>query len=101
MGYSEWEAAKNGTQSAIDLIPKDIIVCDWHYGKQTNYASVPFLLGKGFRVWPPVGSPWTPPKRSARLLSKRASSHARLPVHHLGKGFHSANRDWPPCPGYP
>jgi len=50
--YSEWEASKNGTQAAADLIPKDIVVCDWHYEKQKEYPSVPFLLGKGFRVWP-------------------------------------------------
>ena len=55
--YSEWEAARNGTQGAVDLVPKDIIICDWHYGKQGDYPSVPFLLGKGFRVWP---SGWQP-----------------------------------------
>jgi len=52
LGYSMWEAATNGTPGAIDLIPKDIIVCDWHYEKQESYPSVPLLLGKGFRVWP-------------------------------------------------
>jgi hypothetical protein len=57
LGYSLWEAATNGTPGAIDLISKDIIVCDWHYGKSTNYASVPLLLDKGFRVWP---SGWQP-----------------------------------------
>lgn len=57
LGYSEWEASKNGTQGAVDLIPKDIIVCDWHYEKRSEYPSVPFLLAKGFRVWP---SGWQP-----------------------------------------
>ncbi len=57
LGYSEWEASKNGTAGSIDLVPRDIIVCDWHYGKRTNYASVPLLLSKGFRVWP---SGWQP-----------------------------------------
>jgi hypothetical protein len=52
LGYSEWEAARNGTHPAVDSIPKDIIICDWHYGKQTQYPSVPFLTAKGFRVWP-------------------------------------------------
>lgn len=58
-GLGEWEAAKNGTHPAIDLIPKDVILCDWHYeplakypGKPTNYVSVPILIEKGFRVWP-------------------------------------------------
>jgi Glycosyl hydrolase family 20, catalytic domain len=57
LGYSRWEAATNGTAAAIDMIPKDIIVCDWHYGESTNYPSVPLLLEKGFRVWP---SGWQP-----------------------------------------
>jgi hypothetical protein len=52
MGYGRWESAANGTAAAVDLIPKDIVICDWHYRAQTNYPSVPFLLQKGFRVWP-------------------------------------------------
>lgn len=52
MGYGRWEAAANGTAPAVDLIPKDIVICDWHYRAQTNYPSVPFFLKKGFRVWP-------------------------------------------------
>lgn len=55
--FSEWEASKNGTQGAVDLVPKDIILCDWHYEKRDDYGSVPFLMGKGFRVWP---SGWQP-----------------------------------------
>ncbi len=56
-GNSEWEAAINHTEGAVDLIPKDIILCDWHYGKRTEYPSVPYLLGKGFRVWPAAWQP--------------------------------------------
>jgi hypothetical protein len=28
--YGEWEASCNGTAAAVDLIPNDIIICDWH-----------------------------------------------------------------------
>jgi hypothetical protein len=52
LGYSKWEASTNGTWGAVDLIPKDIVMCDWHYEKQAEYKSVPFLLKRGFRVWP-------------------------------------------------
>ena len=65
LGFSEWEASQNGTQGAVDLISKDIIVCDWHYEKRDNYPSVPFLLEKGFRVWP---SGWQP-LEAARAFS--------------------------------
>ena len=48
----EWEAATNGTAGAIDLIPKDIIVCPWHYEPRESYQSIPMFINKGFRVLP-------------------------------------------------
>jgi len=53
-GYGEWEASMNGTFPAVDRVPKDIIICDWHYElNETNtYPSIPLLLEKGFRVLP-------------------------------------------------
>jgi len=48
----EWEASKNGTAAAVDMIPKDIIVCPWHYEVKESYPSIPMLLEKGFRVLP-------------------------------------------------
>jgi len=50
--YGKWEASANGTARAIDMISKDIIICDWHYEPRQAYESVPMFLGKGFRVWP-------------------------------------------------
>jgi hypothetical protein len=52
IGVGKWESSENNTSAAVDLIPRDIIICDWHYEKQAQYKSIPFLLGKGFRVWP-------------------------------------------------
>ena len=53
-GYGEWEASMNGTFPAVDKIPKDIIICDWHYelNATNTYPSIPFFLEKGFRVLP-------------------------------------------------
>jgi len=48
----EWEAATNGTAAAIDLIPKDIIICPWHYEVRESYPSIPMFIDKGFRVLP-------------------------------------------------
>ncbi len=50
--YGKWEASANNTARAIDMIPKDIIICDWHYEPRQAYESVPLFLEKGFRVWP-------------------------------------------------
>jgi hypothetical protein len=52
INYGKWESSANGTARAIDLIPKDIIICDWHYEPRPAYESVPMFLEKGFRVWP-------------------------------------------------
>jgi hypothetical protein len=52
MKYGQWESSRNGTAAAIDLIPKDIVICDWHYELREAYPSVPFFQTKGFWVWP-------------------------------------------------
>ena len=44
-GLGEWEASYNGTWRAIDLIPKDVLVCDWHYERADVYFAM-----KGFPV---------------------------------------------------
>jgi len=43
MKYGKWEASVNGTAPAVDMIPKDIIICDWHYELREEYPSVPFF----------------------------------------------------------
>jgi hypothetical protein len=50
--WGEWEASKNGTAGAVDMIPKDVIVCPWHYERREAYPSIPMFLEKGFRVLP-------------------------------------------------
>lgn len=97
LGYSKWEASANHTQGAIDLVPKDIIVCDWHYEKQSEYLSVPWLLEKGFRVWP---SGWQPlaaaqafsayarAQRNPRMLGYLATTWGKVRI--------PETADWPP-----
>jgi hypothetical protein len=51
-GMGRWEAADNGTAPAVDMIPKDVILCPWHYGKRKDYPSIPMMLKKGLRVLP-------------------------------------------------
>lgn len=55
-GYGEWEASNQGTAPALDLIPKDVILCDWHYegGVNGKFPSLEIFTKKGFRVWPTV-----------------------------------------------
>ena len=50
--YGAWEASAVGTSSAIDMIPNDIVICDWHYNVRSSYGSIDLFLEKGFKVLP-------------------------------------------------
>jgi hypothetical protein len=52
-GIGLWEASYNNTYRAIDMIPKDVVICDWHY-ERPDKSAVYFAM-KGFRV---VSCPW-------------------------------------------
>jgi hypothetical protein len=55
-GMGFWEASYNYTWRAIDMIPKDIVICDWHY-ERPDQTAVYFAMN-GFRV---VTCPWRTP----------------------------------------
>ncbi len=75
--YGKWEASANNTAGAIDMIPKDIIICDWHYEPRKAYESVPMFLEKGFRVWP---ASWKKPDAAKAFVdySKQFESERML-----------------------
>jgi hypothetical protein len=56
-GIGLWEASENDTHRAIDLISKDVVICDWHYERADPTAAL-FAL-KGFRV---ITCPWNRPE---------------------------------------
>jgi hypothetical protein len=47
-GIGLWEASKNDTYRAIDMIPKDVFICDWHY-ERPDHTPV-YFSAKGLRV---------------------------------------------------
>jgi hypothetical protein len=63
--YGTWEASKTGSYRAIGRIPKDIIICDWHYNLRKDYPSVQFFQEQGFRVLP---SPWNKPDAAVAFI---------------------------------
>ncbi len=71
--YSKWESSENETAGAIDRIPQDIIICDWHYGGHPEYPSIPFFQEKAFRV---LAASWKNPK-SARAFYSHALSQQK------------------------
>jgi len=75
--YGKWEASANDTARAINMISKDIIICDWHYELRPAYESVPMFLEKGFRVWP---ASWRKPNAARAFVdySRRFDSPRML-----------------------
>jgi hypothetical protein len=53
LGTGPWEASANGTHAALQKIPKDIVICDWHYNKA--HPTPAWFAVEGFPV---VASPW-------------------------------------------
>lgn len=47
-GLGMWEASYNNTHAAIDLIPKDVVICDWHYNRPDKTAV--YFASKGLKV---------------------------------------------------
>jgi N-acetyl-beta-hexosaminidase len=47
-GVGMWEGSTNNTFRAIELIPKDIMICDWHYAAADPVAQ--YFAMKGFDV---------------------------------------------------
>ncbi|QHT68921.1 family 20 glycosylhydrolase [Rhodocytophaga rosea] len=56
-GLGIWEASFNNTHRAVDMIPKDVVICDWHY-ERPDQTAVYFAM-KGLRV---ITCPWRNPQ---------------------------------------
>jgi len=71
-GMGMWEASMNNTYRAIDLIYKDVMICDWHYERPDQTAV--YFATKGFSV---ATCPWRNPevaiKQTQDMFRYRAS----------------------------
>ena len=99
-GYGAWEASENHTFPAIDHVPRDVVICDWHYEKRADYPSIEIFMKKGFSVWP---TGWEKVdatealvdcarrhrnEKPGRLIGHLCSTWARVQISKLG--------EWPP-----
>ena len=62
-GLGMWEASMNNTHRAIDMIPKDVLICDWHYDRAEPTAA--YFAMKGFQV---ITCPWNKPDVAVKQL---------------------------------
>ena len=52
-GIGKWEASVIGTHRAIQLVPKDIVICDWHYDR-----ALPTTEHFAVEGFPVLACPW-------------------------------------------
>ncbi len=62
-GMGRWEASYINTHRAVDLIPKDVVICDWHY-ERPDLSPVYFAM-KGLSV---MTCPWRNPGSAVQQI---------------------------------
>lgn len=82
-GLGEWEASINDTHPAIDMISKEVVVCDWHYERAEPTPA--YFAMKGFPV---ISCPWNKADVAAdhreAFQAFRKTSNPTLANRHLG-----------------
>jgi len=63
MGLGKWEGSLNDTAGALRQVPKDIVMCDWHY--EAAHPTGPYFALEGFPV---LYSPWRKSSVALRQL---------------------------------
>jgi hypothetical protein len=64
-GVGKWEASMDNTHTGLASIPKDVVMCDWHY-EGAHPTAVWFAL-QGFRV---ASCPWRKSSVALRQLDQ-------------------------------
>ncbi len=82
-GIGEWEASYNNTYRAVDMIPKDVVICDWHY-ERADKTPVYFAM-KGLHV---ITCPWNRPQVALQqtddMINFRATSTEEMQPNFYG-----------------
>lgn len=82
-GMGMWEASMNNTARAIDMVPKDIVICDWHY-ERPDPTPVYFAM-KGLDVITcPYRKPEVAIKQLHDMVNFRENSTPEMSTHFLG-----------------
>ncbi len=82
-GLGMWEASYNNTYRAVDMVPKDIMICDWHY-ERADKTPVYFAM-KGLNV---VTCPWRVPalalQQTDDMVNFKTTSTEEMAPHFKG-----------------
>ena len=88
-GIGKWEGSIVGTAPAVDKVPKDIVICDWHYDKA--WPTPEFFAKKGFRV---VACPWRKSDVALEQLAMMRRTHGLGMLQTTWVGFPDFARAW-------
>ena len=94
-GMGMWEASENDTHPAIDLIKKDVVICDWHYERADPTAAM-FAL-KGFRV---ITCPWRSPEVTLAQLEMMDLFRENSPPKQKDKYYGFMQTVWSPAESF-
>jgi len=82
-GIGEWEGSFNDTYPAVDLISKDVTICDWHYEKAEQTAL--YFAEKGLNV---ITCAWRNPTitttQTQDMVKFRTTATSKTKNHFLG-----------------
>ena len=82
-GLGMWEASENDTHQAIDIIPKDVVINDWHYEYPEPTAA--YFALKGLNV---ISCPWRKPHVAEgqvdMMLALKAASNPKVQPRYMG-----------------
>ncbi len=71
------------THEALSILPKNILILDWHYQEKKNYKSIDYFRRNGFNV---IGSPWHNPK-AARSFAQSVKRYGGVGILTTDWGF--------------
>jgi hypothetical protein len=61
------------TANAINALPRDVVICDWHYADNTEYPSLHYFQRRGFEV---LACPWYSPANIYHFILAAAARKA-------------------------
>ncbi len=94
-GMGMWEASENGTHGAIELISKDVVICDWHYERADPTAAL-FALS-GFKV---ITCPWNRAEVTRSQLELFDSFRSNSPDQSRDRYYGFMQTVWSPASGF-
>lgn len=87
-GIGMWEASMNNTHRAINMIPKDIMICDWHYEKAEPTAA--YFALKGFDVATSSWNKGTVAKKQLQILEDFKQNTSKETAQHIKGMLHTS-----------